>query len=657
MNKRLKALLFTTLILLVAIAPFAKSRISQNPAFRPYEESAVEKGPFYYCFYVIPHDYLWVSLKVSEYNDCFGNYAITSGTNAWWYGAMANPSIFGGWAPLFAGWQYPKNLGDQMAGQIVYDHNIMWAANNIVSDFLWESDIQSPEASLVYYPKTYEGMISFYGFYLSSINEEVMGRISQSDYITYIDDSYSAKPLGIGGKARMLRWNYPNADDFNIHLLELKNNSGVNYDQFYFGLYMDADVDYSNAADNISYFDPDIGTAYIYHPTKSLGCVGITVFDTEQISVCELKIGYDETANFADPWVWDILTGDTMDYSYTKPYDARIVFGIGPYSFAAGATMEFFWATPNGYDVEKFKQNVKTARDTKENGWVIPNPPPEAPFLIVEAGNKEVNLSWSRNRNYIPKPLPAGTSGFYTEDTDPAPEYSEGSESALDPASLERDWDGYRVYRNLTGMGDIELGDYALVTQMDSTYVYNIYGVIPEAELDKSQWNETYYCEYTDRDPSIFNGFTYYYSVCAYDTGDRTKIPPIDPSYSSALANVQPATPAWIYETTPQTYRDKVEVVPNPYVEGQYTTWESDVRKVDFIHLPQNEDGSYTCTIKIYSFSGNKVRTIYHNDEDADESWTLNNDRGQNLAPGIYFYRVIPEDGSEEQTGKIMIIK
>ena len=655
MMRKQKILLLILIMFIMVAMPFARSMKSQNPIMNMAPEDS-EKGPYYYCNYVIPYDYIWVSLKSSLYNDCFGNYAMTVGTNAWWPGVMANPDVYGGWSALFAGWQYPKNIGDHQAGQIVYDQNVMWGAKSVVSDFLYNSDIQSPEDSLAYYPQKYNGLISFYGFYFAFDNED-MEHYSQSDYLTFIDDSESKTPLDISGTLRNLRWNYPNADDFNIHILTLKNNSTQTYNPFYFGIYMDADVNAGNAAANVSYFDQSIGTAYIMHPTKSLGVVGITVFDTTAISTCRLDVGYDETANFADPWVWDIMNSNEIQTSVTKPYDARIILILGPYSLAPGATQEISWANPNGYDLGKFLNNVKIARDTKNNNWMIPNPPPESPFLFIETGDREVYLKWSRNRNYFPKPLPKGQQGFYTDpdlglaNPDPSPTYSPGSESAPDPASLERDWNGYRVYRNMTGMGDIELGDYALVVQLDATYVYNNYGSLKNsAELDKQTWTTTYWCDYTDTDPSLFNGFTYYYSVCAYDTGDRSKTPPIDPSYSSALVNVQPATLSWHKETTPTDYQNKVEVVPNPFIEGQYANWQNNVRKVDFIHLPEK------CTIKVYTLSGMKVRTIEHNASDADESWNLTNDKGQNLAPGVYIYRVIPDTGSEI-TGKLMIIR
>ncbi len=663
MSKKVFFFLILFLFVLICVSSVTKSipykKAELLTCFKEYDG----KSPFYFCSYVIPYDYLWVSLRASMYNDCFGNYAITVGTNCWWFGLLAWAPWSGGWAPYFAGWQYPKNLGEHEMSQMVTDHNIMWGANGIVSDFEWDGDIQSPEESLVPYPQKYKGLTSFYGYYFTSINIEQMDNLSQSDYMSFFDDSFSKNPLEVSGNVRTLRWNYPNADAFNIHIVTLQNNSENNYNEFYVGIFMDPDVDWNNFAHNVSLFDPETGTAYSYCPNKEeLGVVGVTVFDISSIKSCNFDLSYDTAGDWSDAYFWNIITSDLIDQSNQKPHDALMLMGLGPFSLPSGATVEIAWANPMGYDVSKFKQNVKTARKVHDNNWIIPNPPPESPFLMTEPGNKKVDLRWSRNRNYIPKPLPGGLNGSYTEDADPSPEYSIGSEASEDPpGSGIHDWDGYRVYRNLTGMGDIELGDYALVTQMDSTYIYNTFNEppyaydlikgepIPERELNPKNWTETYFCEYTDNDPSIFNGFTYYYSVCAYDRGDRSQN--IDPAYSSAIANVQSVTPAWYSESTPKEYKGKVEIVPNPYIEGEYTTWATSSKKVDFIHLIGK------CTIKVYTISGLKIRTIYHTDNDADESWNLNNDKGQFIAPGAYIFRVIYDDGSKDATGKFMVIR
>ena len=212
MKCRYLKLLLIFLIIFGAVAvPFAKSQKSQNPAMLKTFEFK-DKGPLISCWFVFGYD-LWVDLYAGLFNDCTGNYAITYGTNAWWPGYLSNPYLMGGWAPFFNGWQYPKDFTNQQNGQIVYDHNIMWGAKSTVSDFLYESDIQSPFDSVDYNPSTFETsyttvggkeLTGFGGFYYSSMNDN-MENYSQGDFITFIDDERSKNSLGIIGQVRNLR--------------------------------------------------------------------------------------------------------------------------------------------------------------------------------------------------------------------------------------------------------------------------------------------------------------------------------------------------------------------------------------------------------------------------------------------------------------------
>lgn len=103
---------------------------------------------------------------------------------------------------------------------------------------------------------------------------------------------------------------------------------------------------------------------------------------------------------------------------------------------------------------------------------------------------------------------------------------------------------------------------------------------------------------------------------------------------------------------------DKVAVVPNPYVAAArweprrlYATGRGE-RRVFFIHLPQK------CTIRIYTMSGEHVKTIEHQAEmiDGAEPWDLTTKDGLDIAPGVYIFHVnAPEIG--EIIGKLALIK
>jgi len=98
-----------------------------------------------------------------------------------------------------------------------------------------------------------------------------------------------------------------------------------------------------------------------------------------------------------------------------------------------------------------------------------------------------------------------------------------------------------------------------------------------------------------------------------------------------------------------------VKVVPNPYIV--YNAWEanSDNRRIKFTHLPM------TCTIRIFSLSGDLVKVLEHQDDPdhpldvgGTETWDLLNDNYQLVASGVYVFNV--ESPVGDYTGKFALI-
>lgn len=103
---------------------------------------------------------------------------------------------------------------------------------------------------------------------------------------------------------------------------------------------------------------------------------------------------------------------------------------------------------------------------------------------------------------------------------------------------------------------------------------------------------------------------------------------------------------------------DKIAVVPNPYVVA--ARWEPrrllatgrGERRVFFIHLPRD------CTIRIFTISGDHVKTIIHSAamNDGSEAWDLTSKDNLDVAPGIYIFHVdAPNIG--EKIGRFALIK
>ncbi len=136
-----------------------------------------------------------------------------------------------------------------------------------------------------------------------------------------------------------------------------------------------------------------------------------------------------------------------------------------------------------------------------------------------------------------------------------------------------------------------------------------------------------------------------YYSVVSVD----------DTRHMSGKTNIT----RWKKDIAPVLKLGKVYVVPNPYRADRAGFQGEDEGKIGFFGLPVQ------CTIYIYSYSGQLVKTIHHPQptKTADEapdgysSLTYQTTRvGQEMASGLYFFVVKAPDGTTSN-GKFVILK
>lgn len=94
---------------------------------------------------------------------------------------------------------------------------------------------------------------------------------------------------------------------------------------------------------------------------------------------------------------------------------------------------------------------------------------------------------------------------------------------------------------------------------------------------------------------------------------------------------------------------NKVKVVPNPYIGN--ASWEttSGIRRIQFINLPTR------CDIRVYTLSGDLVRTINHTNGTGAEDWDMQSETGREIAAGVYFFNIDSQYG--KFTGKFAVIK
>ena len=93
-------------------------------------------------------------------------------------------------------------------------------------------------------------------------------------------------------------------------------------------------------------------------------------------------------------------------------------------------------------------------------------------------------------------------------------------------------------------------------------------------------------------------------------------------------------------------------MVPNPYIAHSDYNETEYKRRIRFTRLPPS------CTITIFTISGEKVRELEHNSAtDGNEWWDLRSYNNQEIAPGLYIYVVEAPGVSESKIGKFAIVR
>ena len=366
-----------------------------------------------------------------------------------------------------------------------------------------------------------------------------------------------------------------------------------------------------------------------------------------------------------------VLYGNPYVYSWTggpawSTYIPIGIFTVGPYTLAPGESIRVVWAHVRGsmspqkaWEIgKKWKNNELTLADAPDTQL-----PPHAQLIYDEWGydeNDQVKdmwvstgrdsmfatthaAQWAVEHDYqVPVPPPAPSIQVSSEADAILVEWGSEAESTADLV-------GYRVYRTVgspyySERNNRVVGDYELIY-----------------EAPKGTFS------YRDRTPQ--RGFNYYYFVTAYDDGSHPET-----GYPGGVSGVAKSLESgkWLNYTRTdmgaarlkRVYGDKlseIRIVPNPY---NAKSWKegllfAEERKIMFYNLPP------LCTIKIYTETGDLVKTLEHTDRSGDEPWmdpTGENYMGtksdQVPASGVYIaYIEVTEDFVDNDTGEILFKK
>ncbi|GAB4362877.1 MAG: hypothetical protein Kow0042_00260 [Calditrichia bacterium] len=218
----------------------------------------------------------------------------------------------------------------------------------------------------------------------------------------------------------------------------------------------------------------------------------------------------------------------------------------------------------------------------------IPDPLP-APDLTVTSGPNVIYLDWEDMRD------------------------------VGDPDTGVPDLDHYNIYRK---KGAFLVDTY---DEINPQGTHLLWEKIAEVPKDVTHYEDT----------DVVRGEAYHYAVTAVDDGlqNTDGIFPGQPLESSRYAN-RSEIPAYAFAPGAAD-ASKVRIVPNPYVAkaGEFN-FTGDDNKLLFVNLP-----AY-CTLRIFTATGDLIKTIEHKTGSADESWDQVTEFNQLVASGVYILQI-----------------
>ncbi len=262
---------------------------------------------------------------------------------------------------------------------------------------------------------------------------------------------YDTWGLGIRIEQRTYSWNYNYNDNIIFINYKIKNMNPFPLKNVYVGYFMDNDV--GDADDDMIGFDEELNLGYTYDsdgyeegwstPPGYIGCVLL------QTPADKGLTGFATWLN-GDPPDYPGIFGDSAKYEMLKsteymtweePKDVRQLSASGPYEILyPGEEIEFTVAVIVSLTLEGLKESAKIADTLFKMGYVGFSPPPP-PNLTVIPGDNKVYLVWDNS-----------------------------PENFVDPMSGHKTFEGYRVYKSLTGIA----GSWTLLADYDVANSYTI---------------------------------------------------------------------------------------------------------------------------------------------------------------------------------------
>ena len=248
--------------------------------------------------------------------------------------------------------------------------------------------------------------------------------------------------------------------------------------------------------------------------------------------------------------------------------------------------------------------NLAAAQWAFRNDYNVPIPPP-APNLKITPLPDRIIVEW----NYDGFPdIPSDLAGFRVYRAVGAPDYNR--------------------------TGEVVTGKFTKIAETNaSTFAYE--------------------------DVTAERGKAYFYYVTAFDDGTQNGV-----DWNGKSGEVLESG-HYLNRTTqgahltraPGSSLDDIRVVPNPFnIAADELQWPGENDKIMFMNLPP------VCTIKIYTESGDLVKTLEHTNGSGDEPWGVlsqewsTTETGQIIVSGIYIAHIETPDGASKNV-KFLVVR
>lgn len=348
-----------------------------------------------------------------------------------------------------------------------------------------------------------------------------------------------------------------------------------------------------------------------------------------------------------DQWATDrgLSTPQEVDYQWHP----GMYYSIGPYQMEPGDNFRIVWGTTMGALSPKAAWDIGQAWVEGSLTWNGQNNlPPQAELVYSQIGPTEVDKAkdhwvatgkdslftnaahaqWAvRNDYQVPTAPPAPNLSVVPQPNQITLEW-DGTASEQVP-----DFAGYRVYRAVGNPGPTVIND-ALVGEWELLKEIKGAGTHSYADTEAER------------------GQAYFYYVTAFDDGESNRIGVNGKKEVLESGRYMNMTTQAAHLTRPPKSLEEVRVVPNPFSrQAENSQFVGEPDKIMFMNLPPE------CTIRIYTESGDLVKTIEHTDGSGDEPWGDIPDEhsvtetGQIIVSGLYIAHI------ETPSGESNIVK